>query len=149
MRTSRFLTSQSMRFTLSRQKSDSQREINLHQPIHVTAALKKKTRKAELTRQEKCLTFVLHCHYGIRSQLRKTLFPTYILNFKTQNTFIYADMRDKATMNGSNIFTSKRIKFQNFHIRLFPFSFHGVSSQGSFYVLRCFERKEFLILNQV
>lgn len=87
MRTSRFLTSQSMRFTLSRQKSDSQREINVHQLTHVTAALKK-PRKAELTRQEKCLTFVLHCHCGIRSQLAEENLVSYIYpEFKNSKHF--------------------------------------------------------------
>lgn len=39
MRINRFLTSQTMRFILSRQEGGSQREINIHQLSHVTAAL--------------------------------------------------------------------------------------------------------------
>lgn len=88
------------------------------------------------------------------SQLRKTCFPMYILNFKIQTLFICSkNMWGKLTVNSSNIFTSKRIKFQNFNIPLFSFSFSGISKQGSFQELCCFKRREFqsldLILSQL
>lgn len=86
MRIERFLTSQTMRFTLSREEGDSQREINVYQ---LTLQPSKTPRKAELTRQEKCLALVPHHHCGIRFQLVEENTVSYKYS-ETQTIFLYA-----------------------------------------------------------
>jgi len=87
MRINRFLTSQTMRCTLSRQKSGSQREINVLHLTLVIASLRK-TEKHNAQGRKKCLAFVLLCHCGFWSRLVEESTVSYICSeFKNSKHF--------------------------------------------------------------